>query len=411
MPGIEGVGCDRATSTGASPSAAVKIAELEGLRGLLAWWVVAGHLLGSSGYGPSDLSGILRVIRTGSLAVDVFIILSGFVVFLVLDQQRTNYRSFIVRRVFRLYPVYVLCLALGLIGLEAARDTYRILPDIANAQQFASRYADTHNYFWQHLVAHLSMLHGAIPNEVLPYSSGAFLDPAWSISLEWQFYLLAPVLFFAMTRSGLGLLLAGAAIVLLKRVGPAAGSFDFASFLPLKLHFFWVGALCYLLLRWLRRSQVVVPHADAILGVACAIPILFLDGSAARIPMLVWLASLALVSVPPDSSRGWTVSSLGSSAMKSRFLQFLGRTSYVTYLVHIPIIQVLRWLMAKAFPDLSSLQLFIALLALSVPAVLGASVAISRYVEQPGIRLGRRLATGVTGLRTARQPETSAAVV
>ncbi len=33
-----------------------------------------------------------------------------------------------------------------------------------------------------------------VPENVMPFAGTAFLGPAWSLSLEWQFYLVAPVL-------------------------------------------------------------------------------------------------------------------------------------------------------------------------------------------------------------------------
>lgn len=38
------------------------------------------------------------------------------------------------------------------------------------------------------------MFHGAVPEVLVKDAPGAFLEPAWSISLEWQFYLVAPLL-------------------------------------------------------------------------------------------------------------------------------------------------------------------------------------------------------------------------
>jgi len=51
-----------------------------------------------------------------------------------------------------------------------------------------------------HLLAHLTLLHGALPHNILPASEYMFLAPAWSLSLEWQFYLIAPIWIWALCR-------------------------------------------------------------------------------------------------------------------------------------------------------------------------------------------------------------------
>ena len=85
--------------------------ELTGLRGLMAWWVVIGHVL----YVFSD--------RLGQLShnvspVYVFVILSGFVIMALLDNKHERYTSYIVRRFFRLFPVYALLLVITALTLE-----------------------------------------------------------------------------------------------------------------------------------------------------------------------------------------------------------------------------------------------------------------------------------------------------
>src|SRR3954471_23741358 len=99
-----------------------RVTELEGLRGLLAWWVVAGHLLVVAGIPGAALPLPFRILLRGDIPVDVFIILSGFVIFMLLDKGRDTFPSFITRRFFRLFPTYLCCLsAMLLVGFMAAK--------------------------------------------------------------------------------------------------------------------------------------------------------------------------------------------------------------------------------------------------------------------------------------------------
>jgi len=58
---------------------AKRLAELDALRCFLSWWVVLDHLLLFSGYRYETLPSFVRILERGDYAVDVFIILSGFV--------------------------------------------------------------------------------------------------------------------------------------------------------------------------------------------------------------------------------------------------------------------------------------------------------------------------------------------
>src|SRR5689334_14475157 len=125
----------------------MRIHELEGLRGLLAMWVFFSHIIAISGYEWASFRQPLQAVVTGSNAVDVFIILSGFVICMLLDGRRESYGRFVWRRFLRLYPIYFMCLlfavALNLVG---------IMPSEWLRTQFLGQ-----------VVFHLIMLHGLVP--------------------------------------------------------------------------------------------------------------------------------------------------------------------------------------------------------------------------------------------------------
>ncbi len=179
-----------------------RIDSLEGLRGTLALWVVFGHVVTLAGFG-SDWRGPFRVMVSGGHAVDVFVILSGFVIFLLIDRAREPYTVFIWRRFWRPFPAFAICcaimLALTPVVAEALAEWPLAHP--LNASRLRIMQDTLAHMGWQ-VAAHVPMLHGIIPPDALPNSSFAILGQAWSISPEWQFYLLAPVLFAALCSGG-----------------------------------------------------------------------------------------------------------------------------------------------------------------------------------------------------------------
>ncbi len=84
-----------------------RIRAFESLRGLLALWVVAYHAALTAGMHAESWRFPLNLLGKGEYAVDIFIILSGFVIFALLDNSRETYGVFLIRRAFRLYPIYL----------------------------------------------------------------------------------------------------------------------------------------------------------------------------------------------------------------------------------------------------------------------------------------------------------------
>ena len=200
---LESSPSQRASTTGNNRDRAGgsdRLQAIEGLRAYLALWVVLGHVLWAAGFRKEDFSGVMLLIRTPEFAVDVFIIVSGFVIFLALDAKRDDYFRFVLRRFFRIFPLFILLffVAIPISTITMWNATHASQYLTPADMKFDQMLTWWDNLRW-HVPLHLMMLHGAIPEKLLPGAPGAFLIPAWSVSLEWQFYLVAPLAFACAT--------------------------------------------------------------------------------------------------------------------------------------------------------------------------------------------------------------------
>ncbi len=88
---------------------------LTAIRGFAALWVVGHHLQFELAYAGYPAAGWL--FRPGYVAVDIFFVLSGFVITAVhRDLRRAGLGDFWLRRIFRLYPLHLFVLAV-ILGL------------------------------------------------------------------------------------------------------------------------------------------------------------------------------------------------------------------------------------------------------------------------------------------------------
>jgi peptidoglycan/LPS O-acetylase OafA/YrhL len=338
-----------------------RLLRMDGLRGLLAVYVMLGHALPFTrvpGWAAAPFS-------HGEAAVDLFFCLSGLVISQSLAHH-PGFGAFIAARARRLLPVYALVLACS-IALLLAGDPLPAMPWTTSLAR----------EFWAsglpapaaaHILAHLTLMHGLIPFGVLPYAYITLLGPAWSLSTEWQFYLLLPALGRGRERRAL-LVLLGLAV--LWAAAPPGGAWAMSrAFLPAAAAYFALG------LATARRLKGA-PAAEfwAVTAVACA-----LSGGwdKALIP-LVW----AVIVGAQHHRYG--------APLQSRPLLFLGAISYPLYLVNEPVQRGLAMLIApQAGAHFTWLWLP---LALVVPVL--CAWALHAAVEVPCARAGtsaRRLA-------------------
>ena len=400
-------GVNVSESAGAAPS---RLGAVEGVRAYLALWVVVCHAMWASGYEPTSLSGLSGLLRRGDLAVEVFVIISAFVIFLLLDSKRMSFGPFIVRRFFRLFPLFV---ALFVIAIPISRVS---LWNVTHAAAYLTPQHIDHQVlridsWWQnlqwHVPLHLLMLQGAVPDRLLQDSPGAFLDPAWSVSLEWQFYLVAPLAFGLAVSAGrfrrIALCVACAVVFLVaKRVLPPV-SYDAA--LPFHLEYFFIGAVSYFIYKWYSsRARTARPF---LIG-CCAAVVLVAAGGADRIrlvPIALWIAFLGLIL----EHRSTISCRIASSLFTNRIALRLGQVSYSIYLSHMLLLVIVQHALLRWAPDLSRATHFGILLALTTAATITASVFLYRYLETPGIWAGRWLAHRLEkSYEPVRRPQTAA---
>ncbi len=350
-----------------------EILALTGLRALAAWWVVAFHF----GQAHVGVPVLREVVASGHVAVDLFFVLSGFVLAhrssasdLATSEER---RAFYRRRFARVYPLYVASLGLGFF-----------------AEWPGSGHALTTGVGALRLFGQLALLNAFFHGWMFRLNWAA-----WSLSVEAFMYLLFPwILAWTARRSPRRLLLGCALAALVApllytvldpdHLGRPLIRGDeilwswYLKFFPLqRLPMFVAGALAGLLARQEARQRL--PRFIAELAVALVLgvvvsrvcPYAFLQGGAL---LLVFVALVASLAQGEATSSGWLGRSLASAPCVA-----LGHASYATYILHVPLFLAF----ARFVPDMwESLPWFAVYLA----TLLALSLAAHRYVEEPARR-------------------------
>jgi peptidoglycan/LPS O-acetylase OafA/YrhL len=361
-----------------------KIEFIEGMRGWLSWTVVGGHLAVMSGVASYD-GRLAWLPRAGSMAVELFIVISGFVICNVILERRENWINYITRRGFRIFPAYWVAYALALLIFPIALH----LPSELNnshldAYQTLHKWAAAMDEHPRRLIAiHLALLQGVIPDNIWPGASEAVLGQAWSLSLEWQFYLVAPLLVFALSvpRWRPWCLLAMITGAVIFKSG-WAGRYDDPAILPASLHIFLVGIASRIWMPQLERVRVSPTVCAAALGFG------------AIFPDMLWLAIWAALFAYYINRESWNKGSqlwarnFVQAAFESPAARYFGSRSYSVYLLHIPLIELSIWIISAIKPQMTHTQLLLALLVIAPISIIAAADILFRLVERPFNKFG-----------------------
>ncbi|MDQ6625013.1 MAG: acyltransferase [Verrucomicrobiota bacterium] len=360
-----------------------RIPELEGLRAVLAWIVVAAHVLICSGWFGPSMDGISVLSQVAEAAVDVFMLLSGFAITRLLLVEQEPFKVYLWRRFLRIVPAYWVALAAAIALNNQLAANLAHLPAtldrdgmIMVCQLGASRW-------WIDIPLHVALLHGFAPSSLLPWAPYTFLGAAWSLSLEWQFYCVAPfALMLAMWNRVAAVLLISVAAISTAFAGPIMSAFSDA-FLPAKIAFFVVGGISYFAVCRMRARGMSM--------VTLAVPILILA-------LIWWRTSGRLIEA--IISGGIWVLVVGSVRLEQlralreflncRLMQYLGRVSYSTYLFHAPVITLVQAAIWRWFSPHSMAALIIGTFVSATAGTLLVSAMSWRFIEAPFQKVGRR---------------------
>jgi peptidoglycan/LPS O-acetylase OafA/YrhL len=330
---------------------------LTGLRFFLALWVILYHLTGPGQALESAFlrlpHGLFTLTRGGYQAVTTFFVLSGFVLtrrYFATQWNRRNFIRYGVGRIVRVYPVYLLSLAVVAPFILADHTPGKV--------GFAAAY----------LLLIQAWL-GPIPV--------GWNTPAWTLSCEMFFYLMFPLSALLTRRANWrSVLLTAAAACVLTRVMWAAGISDgIKPLIHLADFIMGIAAACaFQLLQ--RRTRPPAGWWLYIPGVALAALVIAypeilpfgIDLNSALRP----LNALLLIGFAFGGG-------LFARILSTRPVVYLGNSSYALYILHIPVMWwYLRW--SHSFSPTLYILLVIAISAL-----------VYGFFEEPANRFLRRL--------------------
>lgn len=362
----------------------LRIAELDGLRGLAVFMVLLWHFVGAMidqglGYYARLLYALTIFGRTG---VDLFFVLSGFLITgILLDKRQSSatfLRHFYFRRFLRIVPSYLLLVTIfwAVVALGFRNEAFNDDTPLWQHLTFTQNWWMAENNRW----------------------GPSAISVTWSVAIEEQFYIVFPLIVLFIPRKYLPQLLIAIALgsalfraaawliidgvfamyvhTLSRLDGLAAGAGIALVWRHPKFDYWTM-----ILHRYLRRLLLVL---------IWTIPI-FLIALQVNLPlnMAVWghsyltiLYALALLFILIQ------VNQKGTSVLRYQWLSQLGRISYTVYLFH-PMALACTFMLAGRPERISSVY-DVGLAAGALLATLFYASISQKLLERPLIRVGRR---------------------
>jgi peptidoglycan/LPS O-acetylase OafA/YrhL len=353
---------------------------LDGVRAIAVLLVVWSHFPYVAGSAVSlSIWKVGQALRTGYVGVDLFFVLSGFLITRILlnELKRTgeiSYRNFFIKRVLRIFPIYYLCIAIFALCFAWNRDLLFSL--------------SSYTFNWYK------------PFHPEPIA----LEHTWSLSVEEQFYLLWPpliaVLPYMLRGMTTGFIIPALSIVIALAISAHFESVLAANIIYMSTATRMISLSLGAYLAVMESSGRVLKAWQSISILAAGAAVLLLDNVARGMHViapggfywsvaLLGYATLCCGAVAAMIFPGGKIVSAAKRVLTLRPIRYIGKISYGLYLYHLLILFLLN--IAPFQTDGVGTSVWL----LSAAAVLTFAVAhlSYRYIELPllGLRSGLML--------------------
>ncbi len=357
-----------------------RIKELDGLRGIAILLVLLCHSTFELHPSSRILSYLTSAGRLTWSGVDLFFVLSGFLIGGILLDARNSpryYSTFYIRRAFRILPLYAVLLCLFL---------FRFIRPAAGALGvFSATHIPWPAYF-------------SFTQNLWMAGLGSFgvgtMAATWSLAVEEQFYLTVPWIVRKITKRRLAVILVGVLAVApvvrtIVYCFAATGSFADYVLMPCRADALGLGVLIALLLRspkwfgFLMARRTVLKNVSLVLLAVLALMtpwgvafsgVMVTVGYSCLACFYGVLLLIVLTGASPRFGR----------VLRSKGLMKLGTVAYFTYLFHLPLMEAARRLLLHVANPSEMIQFMGGWLGIGITLVCGAFSW--RLLESPLLR-------------------------
>lgn len=369
-----------------------RIPQLDGLRGIAILLVVLYHYVSMPNTGvPGKFSYALEAAtRIGWSGVDLFFVLSGFLIGGILLDARESpnyYRTFYLRRVHRIFPLYYTWIAIYF--AVAFSPLVRFVP---------AEFIAAGN--WKVALGHIFFVQNLMWTRSAAYHT-VWMSALWSLAVEEQFYLVTPAVVRLISRRtlvrALLLLIAGGPLIrfLVHRfISPTHGAATYI-LTPCRADDLAMGVLLAVVWRsdrakeWLRDRKWVIYASVAVFG-AIYVWLDVSNASPYELPMAIagfssiglFFSSLLILALLSPFG-------LWSRICQLRFLIQLGGISYCVYIIHGAVAYAWHQFLLPSPAGVATLRSAAATLLAAVSAWFLAKLSW-RALESPMIRRGHQ---------------------